>query len=231
MDAKHPLVMWPADAISDADAIHTFGLGEEMRVQDCSIAALSPSFSSSTSTPSSSSSEPPLLRIAALCTHRTIHIWDYTTRSKLNIINMGDQDMTSLNWDRDGREMLVNISKIGEVWLIDDEGRPKMKFPGQRQEGYVIRSCFGGAREGVVVSGGEGEFAREVVCGSIVQIVLLYLGTRRLMLSSYRLQNQHLAPLHRPTPRAPRRPRRRLRQRCRLEYGTTLHVRIGGRRL
>jgi len=163
MDAKHPLVMWPADATSDADALHTFGLGEEMRVQDCSIAALRPSSSpssstSTTPTTTTSSEQPQLIRLAALCTHRTIHIWDYTTRSKLNIINMGDQDMTSLNWDRDGREMLVNISKIGEVWLIDEEGRPKMKFPGQRQEGYVIRSCFGGAREGVVVSGGEGEF-------------------------------------------------------------------------
>lgn len=85
-----------------------------------------------------------------------MHVFDYHRREKLSQISM-QHDMTCLSLSRDGEEMLMNLG-CGEVWAMEvDSKEVRKRFRGQKQGNYVIRSCFGGASEGFVVSGGEGE--------------------------------------------------------------------------
>lgn len=165
------------------------------------------------------------IRLAAICAKQMIHIFDYRTRVKLNQIQLG-YDLTSLNYSKDGREMLVNLSNEGngEVWTMDEEGGVRQKFWGQKQDKVVIRSCFGGGLESVVVSGGEGTLWPCRQAGKLQGTVA------DLVRASGRRQNQHLAPLHRSSPRTPRRSPFRMRQRRRLEYRLTLYVCLCRRR-
>lgn len=176
LDHRHPLVVWSVNTISDKDYLHIFGLpnptsvansqtkfstNQDFRVQSCSIATLSPSSASLEAFPNDQSSSDLAnrpVRLAAVCTNKSIHIFDYHTRQKLNLIQIG-YEITSLTYSRDGLELLANLSN-GELWTVDGEsGTVNMKFFGRGQEEFVIRSCWGGATEGVVVSGGEGEYS------------------------------------------------------------------------
>lgn len=68
--------------------------------------------------------------------------------------------MTSLAMSGDGCALLVNLSS-GSIQLWDGiqdpipPTHPAMKYTGQVQGRFVIRSCFGGTEEGFVVSGSE----------------------------------------------------------------------------
>ena len=68
--------------------------------------------------------------------------------------------MTSLAMARDGGALLVNLSS-GSIQLWDHiqdsipPTQPAMKYSGQVQGRFVIRSCFGGTEEAFVVSGSE----------------------------------------------------------------------------
>lgn len=185
LDRKHPLVMWSVNATSDDDHLHIFGLPanpstttnnpsttsttQVFRVQDCSIATLGPSSTSLAAAPDQQSTTDLAnrpIRLAAVCARKTIHIFDYRTRQKLNQIQVG-YELTSVNYSKDGLELLVNLSN-GELWTVDGEqGIVNMKFHGRGQDHFVIRSTWGGATEGVVVSGGEGTSV--IRCGFIMQ--------------------------------------------------------------
>lgn len=108
----------------------------------------------------------PLTRIIAACVDkRAIHIVDYHRREKTGSFHV-DHDMTCLSLSRDGEEMLLNMS-CGEVWTIDVNSQDvRKKFRGQKQGKYVIRSCYGGASEGFVLSGGEGQSSNCPDCDS-----------------------------------------------------------------
>jgi len=207
LDRKHPLVMWSVTATSDDDHLHIFGLSnlldnypagslpastpQDFRVQDCSIAALSPSSTSLAAAPDQQSTTDLAnrhIRLAAVCARKALHIFDYRTRQKLARIQYG-YELTSVNYARDGLELLINLSN-GELWTVDGEqGVANVKFYGRGQDQFVIRSTWGGATEGVVVSGGEGML---MSCSLSYLIVIT---TDELS----RWKNQHLASLHGPS--------------------------------
>ena len=71
-----------------------------------------------------------------------------------------EESVTSLAMARDGGALLVNLSS-GSIQLWDHiqdsipPTQPAMKYSGQVQGRFVIRSCFGGTEEAFVVSGSE----------------------------------------------------------------------------
>lgn len=67
-----------------------------------------------------------------------------------------DDKLTSINFSSDGDLLLVNMNE-GRVLALDSEtGEIVQRYQGMVQKDYVIRSAFGGAGEGFVISGSEG---------------------------------------------------------------------------
>ena len=162
-DIKHPLTIWHNSDDNGSPPIHNFA-DMQVRIDDCALGPTSPfvatpTNSSSWSTPSSQQDSRPL-RLAAIdrdTPFPRLHVIDYTRRQRLHQINLGTK-LTSINLSRDADEMLINLAN-GEVWIMGtEECELKQKFVGGSQQQYVIRSCFGGSMEGVVISGGEGIF-------------------------------------------------------------------------
>lgn len=149
-----PLCIWPLQASGDAMPLFDFG-DSCSRVQDCAIASIkrSPSSLFVEETMMDDASAP--VRLVAICSDQSIHVYDYLRREKLSYISM-DDEITCLNLSRDGREMLMNLS-CGEIWAVRvEDGEVTQKFAGQKQGRFVIRGCYGGANEGFILSGGEG---------------------------------------------------------------------------
>jgi WD40 repeat protein len=66
-----------------------------------------------------------------------------------------DDKLTSINFSADGELLLVNMNE-GRVLALDSEtGEIVMRFEGMVQRGFVIRSGWGGAGEGLVGCGSE----------------------------------------------------------------------------
>lgn len=65
---------------------------------------------------------------------------------------------TCVRISKDSRQILVNMAN-SEIHLIDiDTAETIKRFLGQQQGEFVIRSCFGGADQNLVISGSEGIF-------------------------------------------------------------------------
>ena len=95
--------------------------------------------------------------LAATTLKNRILLYDLPSRQKIAEWPMEDK-LTSITFSADGRELLVNMNE-GRVFTLDvGSGEVVQRFEGVRQKHFVVRSCFGGAGEGVVVSGSEGEF-------------------------------------------------------------------------
>ncbi|KAB8360907.1 hypothetical protein FH972_024640 [Carpinus fangiana] len=152
LDQSRPLTIWDA-AGYDLRPLHSFECSG-CRVQDVTIATMTPPASSIRSAmPYEYDSVLPV-RLVVSCTDRSVHIYDYHRREKISHIQL-DHEITCLNLSRDGQEMLINLN-CGELWALGvDSGEVIQKYKGQKQSQFVIRGCYGGASEGVVVSGGE----------------------------------------------------------------------------
>lgn len=160
LDRRRPLAIWSSDATPSPQPLHAYTEDQCARVQDVAIAALQPSSFTHLPTPDGGSLVASPLRLVVICTDYTIHVFDHLRREKLFNLKMTDQ-LTCLSLSRDGREMLINLS-CGEVWTLGvADGAIRQKYRGQRQGKFVIRSCYGGASEGFVVSGGEGAPGKE----------------------------------------------------------------------
>ena len=69
-----------------------------------------------------------------------------------------ENKLTSISFSGDGRLILVNMNEGHVLALNADSGEIVCRYKGAVQKEYVIRSAFGGAGEGFVVSGSEGKF-------------------------------------------------------------------------
>ena len=94
-------------------------------------------------------------RLFAIVSDGRILVFDYWNRTQIAQWSMGVK-MTCINVSNDGRHVLVNMNNDRLVMLDIDTGETVQTFPGQKQSSYMIRSCFGGADEGLVASGSEG---------------------------------------------------------------------------
>lgn len=69
-----------------------------------------------------------------------------------------EDKLTSINFSADSELMLVNMNE-GRVIALDSEtGEPVQTYEGASQKDFVIRSAFGGAGQGFVISGSEGTY-------------------------------------------------------------------------
>jgi hypothetical protein len=72
--------------------------------------------------------------------------------------------LTSVTISKDSRHMLISMSP-DEIKLMEiDTGETVRTFKGHTQKQYIIRSAFGGASDGFVVSGSEGKSHHNPVC-------------------------------------------------------------------
>lgn len=67
-----------------------------------------------------------------------------------------DERLTSINFSSDGGLMLINMNEGRVVALDSETGEVVHNYDGCVQREFVIRSSFGGAGEGFVISGSEG---------------------------------------------------------------------------
>ncbi|KAL8770476.1 MAG: hypothetical protein Q9194_005165 [Teloschistes cf. exilis] len=134
LNGTHRLCLW---SLSTGRQLHNWPV--DYRVQDCAIT-------------------PDGRRLVAISSQCQIVVYNFDTREEEYSILLQSR-MTCITVSKDGRYMLINMSN-GQIQLIEIETREFVRrFEGQVQGEYVIRSCFGGADENLVISGSEEENA------------------------------------------------------------------------
>ncbi|KAF2403111.1 WD repeat-containing protein-like protein [Trichodelitschia bisporula] len=84
-----------------------------------------------------------------------ILVYDFPTRERIGEYKFDDFRMTSVRISSDSKHMLVGMNPNRIRLLVIDTGECVRTFEGHKQTHYMIRSGFGGANEGFVVSGSE----------------------------------------------------------------------------
>ncbi|KAK9480403.1 WD40-repeat-containing domain protein [Lipomyces japonicus] len=93
-------------------------------------------------------------KIVTICNENRLQIYSLTDFKKLTTIHVQSK-MTCVSISHDSKYALVNLQDR-ELHLWDIEKfRLVRKFVGQKQENFIIRSCFGGERDSFIVSGSE----------------------------------------------------------------------------
>ena len=96
-------------------------------------------------------------RMAVTTLENKVMMYDLRSRYKTAEFQMEDK-LTSVNFSLDASEVLINMNE-GRVFTLDpNTGEILMRYEGAKQAEFVIRSCFGGAGQGFVISGSEGTF-------------------------------------------------------------------------
>lgn len=93
--------------------------------------------------------------MVTISSEKQITIYNFATKEE-DYSMLLRSNMTCVSISRDSRYILVNMAD-DEVQLIDIETAEIVRrFLGQKQRSNVIRSCFGGADENLIISGSEG---------------------------------------------------------------------------
>ena len=122
--------------IRSADGRETFNWPTDQRTADCAI------------TPNSQ-------KLIVMSPDNYITVYDLPTRTEEYSIKVAHK-MTCITVSRDSKTMLVNVEN-DEIHLIEIETADIIRrYSGQHQKDFIIRSAFGGADEGLVVSGSAG---------------------------------------------------------------------------
>ena len=159
-DSSIPLSIWEVDSTPGADPGPVFRFGSDCpRVHDCAVyqTGTHDVLASSQTLPGASNAQGNFVRIVVAGEDKSVHVFDYYQHHKVAYISL-DAEINCLSLSVTRPEILVNL-RGGEVWSLDmATGTVQHKFRGQEQTEYVVRSCYGGASEGFVLSGGEGPF-------------------------------------------------------------------------
>ena len=235
-DIKKPLTIWPTEIRRQSPPLFVFE-DNCSRVQDCAIAVISKhayaSPEAARATEMLTASAGSLWRLVAAGVDKKIHIFDYVARKKVITITM-EHEINCLSVSRYGFEMLVSFVG-GRIWSMSTiDGEFHDSYHGQNQGKYIVRSCFGGATEGFVVSGGEGKFAlffslgvsRSTLCHSSSCKLLSITTSSTLVIRQanpfiHRWQDLPVASPLTSLPRTPPRTQQSLHQRSRLECRQT----------
>ena len=191
-DKQSQLCLWTLDGRP------SFSWLIDYRVQDCAIS-------------------PDGQKMVTISSEQQISVYNFVTREEEYSMLMRPR-MTCVSISRDSRYMLINMAD-NEVQLIDIESAEIVRrFLGQKQDEFIIRSCFGGADENLIISGSEGKLEKSRNLTSILK-------------QAARFEGLHMAQRERHSNRDTRRPLTRLRQRCRMEPSRSMYVRLCWRRL
>ena len=143
-----------------------------------------------------------------------IVVYNFESREEDYTINLKSK-MTCINVSHDSRYMLINMAH-GEVQLIEiDTAEIVRRFLGQQQGEYMIRSCFGGADQNLVISGSEGNRNFE---SSLAADMLTEFSRRSSLHMAQSKWNAHRMPRRSPKPW--------LCECCCLEPSAPMHVRF-----
>ena len=122
--------------IRSADGRETFNWPTDQRTGDCAIT-------------------PDGQKLVVMSQDKYITVYDLPTRTEEYSIKVSYK-MTCITVSRDSKTMLVNMDN-DEIHLIEIETADIVRrYVGQQQDDFIIRSAFGGADEGLVVSGSAG---------------------------------------------------------------------------
>ena len=107
--------------------------------------------------------------MVVISVERQISVYDFWTREEEYSIMMKHK-MTSVSISRGSNYMLINMAN-DEVHLIEIEtAEICRRFLGQKQDKFIIRSCFGGADENLIISGSAGSLPSSTLSEVILTI-------------------------------------------------------------
>lgn len=102
-------------------------------------------------------------RLVAICSDKMVQVYNFITRELEYECNLGSE-LTCVAISKDSKYMIINMATLQEVHLYDIETASLIqRYIGQKQGEFVIRSCFGGADENLVLSGSEGLYFSTIV--------------------------------------------------------------------
>lgn len=93
--------------------------------------------------------------LVTTCSEKKLRIYDIETKTEKGVIQE-DASLTSMVLSKDGKYAVCNTSDEEiHLWRLADKKLIK-RYRGHSQGRFVIRSCFGGTGESLIVSGSEG---------------------------------------------------------------------------
>jgi WD40 repeat protein len=108
----------------------------DYRVQDCAIS-------------------PDGQKMVTISSEQQVSVHNFVTREEEHSFLVRPR-MTCVSISRDSKYMLINMAD-NEIQLIDIESAEIVRrFLCHKQDEFIIRSCFGGADENLIISGSEG---------------------------------------------------------------------------
>ena len=94
-------------------------------------------------------------RLVTISPERQVYVYKLRTRVEEYSMVLRTE-LTCINVSKDSRYILVNLAD-NELQLIDIfSAAIVQRFMGQKQGNYIIKSCFGGVDENLIISGSEG---------------------------------------------------------------------------